>query len=143
MLGEIGPLGRFHERRRLGPHRPCSGSTRAFPLPLAILAALSTGAVIGSVYALLRTQLGMPSFVSTLAGLLALLGLQLYMLGSTGSINLPYGSWMVNFGQLLMMPAWASHAVALLPWPRHSRDGNSQPAPAPGSQSLRWLLLAG
>ncbi|CTQ47512.1 MULTISPECIES: sugar ABC transporter permease [Stappiaceae] len=85
------------------------------PLPLAILAALSTGAVIGSVYALLRTQLGMPSFVSTLAGLLALLGLQLYMLGSTGSINLPYGSWMVNFGQLLMMPAWASHAVALLP----------------------------
>ncbi len=37
------------------------------------------------------------------------------MLGSTGSINLPYGSWMVNFGQLLMMPAWASHAVALLP----------------------------
>lgn len=85
------------------------------PLPFAILAALSTGAVIGSVYALLRTQLGMPSFVSTLAGLLALLGLQLYMLGSTGSINLPYGSAMVNFGQLLMMPAWLSHGVALLP----------------------------
>ncbi len=34
----------------------------------------------------------MPSFVSTLAGLLAVLGLQLYLLGATGSINLPYGS---------------------------------------------------
>ncbi|WP_209015017.1 sugar ABC transporter permease [Roseibium limicola] len=88
---------------------------QGMPLPLANLAALSVGAVIGSVYALLRTQLGMPSFVSTLAGLLALLGLQLYMLGSTGSINLPYGSSMVDFGQLLMMPAWFSHAIALLP----------------------------
>lgn len=85
------------------------------PLPVAIFAALSTGAIAGALYALLRTRLGMPSFVSTLAGLLALLGLQLYMLGATGSINLPYGSAMVNFGQLLMMPAWLSHTVALLP----------------------------
>ena len=46
----------------------------------------------------------MPSFVSTLAGLLAVLGLQLYILGSTGSINLPYGSPLVNFGQMLVMP---------------------------------------
>ena len=45
-----------------------------------------------SVYAVLFNRLGMPSFVSTLAGLLAVLGLQLYILGSTGSINLPYGS---------------------------------------------------
>lgn len=85
------------------------------PLPVAIFAALSTGAIAGALYALLRTRLGMPSFVSTLAGLLALLGLQLYMLGATGSINLPYGSAMVNFGQLLMMPAWLSHTVAMLP----------------------------
>lgn len=85
------------------------------PLPLAILGALCCGAFMGIVYATLRTKLGMPSFVSTLAGLLALLGLQLYLLGSTGSINLPYGSGMVNFGQLLMMPDWMSHAVAFLP----------------------------
>lgn len=88
---------------------------QGLPLPVAIFFALSTGAMVGALYALLRTKLGMPSFVSTLAGLLALLGLQLYMLGSTGSINLPYGSAMVNFGQLLMMPAWFSHTVALLP----------------------------
>jgi D-xylose transport system permease protein len=85
------------------------------PLPLAIGAALALGAVIGAIYATLRNRLGMPSFVSTLSGLLALLGLQLYMLGSTGSINLPYGSGMVNFGQLLIMPAWLSFALALVP----------------------------
>lgn len=84
------------------------------PLPLAIAAALSAGAAIGAAYALLRTRLGMPSFVSTLAGLLALLGLQLYLLGNTGSINLPYGSAMVSFGQLLIMPDWLSYTLAAL-----------------------------
>lgn len=85
------------------------------PLVLAVAGALLVGLVIGAVYSTLRTRLGMPSFVSTLSGLLALLGLQLYMLGSTGSINLPYGSNMVNFGQLLMMPEWFSYTLALLP----------------------------
>ena len=85
------------------------------PLPVAILAALIAGAIIGSIYATLRNRLGMPSFVSTLSGLLALLGLQLYLLGATGSINLPYSSNMVNFGQLLIMPALVSYALCLLP----------------------------
>ena len=85
------------------------------PLLLAVFGALVVGMFMGAVYSTLRTRLGMPSFVSTLAGLLALLGLQLYMLGSTGSINLPYGSNMVNFGQLMMIPEWLSYALALLP----------------------------
>jgi D-xylose transport system permease protein len=85
------------------------------PLPLAIAAALIVGALIGSFYATLRNRLGMPSFVSTLSGLLALLGLQLYLLGATGSINLPYSSGMVNFGQLLIMPAWLSYTLCLFP----------------------------
>ena len=87
----------------------------AFPLPAAVLTTLVLGGAIGTIYALLRTRLGMPSFVSTLSGLLALLGFQLWLLGNTGSINLPYGSWIVNFGQLMVMPAWLSHALALLP----------------------------
>lgn len=65
---------------------------------------MSVGAVIGSLYAFLFNRFGMPSFVSTLSGLLAVLGLQLYILGATGSINLPYGSWLVNFGQIMVMP---------------------------------------
>lgn len=85
------------------------------PLPFAIVAALLTGAIVGTFYAFVRNHLGMPSFVSTLSGLLALLGLQLYMLGGTGSINLPYGSSMVNFGQLLIMPSWLSYSLAIIP----------------------------
>ncbi|ESY05670.1 ABC transporter permease [Mesorhizobium sp. LNJC399B00] len=88
---------------------------QGWPVALAILAAVAVGGFIGALYALLFNRLGMPSFVSTLAGLLAVLGLQLYILGSTGSINLPYGSNLVNFGQLLVMPDWLSYALAALP----------------------------
>lgn len=86
-----------------------------WPVGLAILAAIACGVLIGSIYAALFNKLGMPSFVSTLSGLLALLGLQLYTLGKTGSINLPYGSTLVSFGQTMVMPDWLSHGVALLP----------------------------
>ena len=85
-----------------------------WPVAVAVLVALVVGGLIGLVYALLFTRLGMPSFVSTLAGLLAVLGLQLYILGSTGSINLPYGSALVNFGQLLVMPHLVSYGLAAL-----------------------------
>lgn len=88
---------------------------QGWPVALAILAAVVVGGLIGLLYAQLYNRFGMPSFVATLAGLLAVLGLQLYLLGGTGSINLPYGSPLVNFGQLLTMPAWASHALAALP----------------------------
>ncbi|MGX5842942.1 sugar ABC transporter permease [Mesorhizobium sp. ArgA1] len=88
---------------------------QGWPVAVAILAALAVGGFIGALYALLFNRLGMPSFVSTLAGLLAVLGLQLYILGSTGSINLPYGSNLVNFGQLLVMPDWLSYALAAVP----------------------------
>jgi D-xylose transport system permease protein len=86
-----------------------------WPVVVAILAALVVGCLIGCMYALLFNRLGMPSFVSTLSGLLAFLGLQLYILGPTGSINLPYGSPLVNFGQTLVMPSWVSHTLAALP----------------------------
>ncbi|RVA67684.1 sugar ABC transporter permease [Mesorhizobium sp. M7A.F.Ca.CA.001.08.1.1] len=88
---------------------------QGWPVALAILAAVAVGGFIGALYALLFNRLGMPSFVSTLAGLLAVLGLQLYILGSTGSINLPYGSNLGNFGQLLMMPKLVSFALAAVP----------------------------
>ncbi len=85
------------------------------PVWLAIIAALAAGVVIGLIYAQLFNRFGMPSFVSTLAGLLAVLGLQLYILGQSGSINLPYGSAVVNFGQSLFMPAIVAYLIAALP----------------------------
>ena len=85
-----------------------------WPLVAAIPAAVLAGAVVGALYALLFNRLGMPSFVSTLSGLLAVLGVQLYLLGPSGSINLPYGSPLVELGQTLVMPAAVAYAVALL-----------------------------
>jgi len=88
---------------------------QGWPIWLAIVAAVVTGAVIGSLYSLLFNRFGMPSFISTLAGLLAVLGLQLYILGESGSINLPYGSAMVDFGQSLFMPHVLAYLAAALP----------------------------
>lgn len=88
---------------------------QGWPVVGAIAVALAVGAVVGLVYAELYSRLGMPSFVATLAGLLALLGMQLYILGPSGSINLPYVSPLVRFGQVLVMPGWIAHIFALLP----------------------------
>ena len=85
-----------------------------WPLGFAILGAISAGVVTGLVYGFLRNRFEMPSFVATLAGLLALLGMQLYILGPTGSINLPFTSPMVRFGQMMIMPTWIAYGVALL-----------------------------
>jgi D-xylose transport system permease protein len=88
---------------------------QGWPVLLAIAAAIAVGALVGALYAWMLNRLGMPSFVSTLAGLLAILGMQLYALGATGSINLPYDSAMVTFGQLMVIPAAVSHLLALVP----------------------------
>ena len=88
---------------------------QGWPVLAAIAVAIGVGCVIGVVYAWLFNRLGMPSFVATLAGLLAILGMQLYVLGTTGSINLPYDTAMVDFGQTLIIPALVSHVLALAP----------------------------
>jgi len=86
-----------------------------WPVAAAIFFAILAGAVVGLIYTFLFNKIGMPSFIISLSGLLAILGMQLYILGPTGSINLPYASPLVKFGQILIMPAWLSHGLALLP----------------------------
>ena len=83
-----------------------------WPFFLGIAAAIVAGVVIGTVYSALFNRFGMPSFIASLAGLLAFLGLQLYLLGSAGSINLPYGSAVVNFGQLYFVPPVVAYILA-------------------------------
>jgi D-xylose transport system permease protein len=121
-----------------------------WPVPLAISAAVAVGALFGLLYAVLLNRLGMPSFVATLAGLLAILGMQLYVLGSSGSINLPYGTPMVDFGQLMVLPAVVSHTLALLPGVvllatglrnRARRQAAQLSAPSVGSVVLRAAAL--
>lgn len=85
-----------------------------WPLLLAMTAAIAAGAFIGWVYAQMVTRLGVPSFVATLAGLLSFLGLQLYLLGNQGAINLPYDSPLVRFAQVAFVPAWLSYLLVVL-----------------------------
>ncbi|GAA3933420.1 ABC transporter permease [Microbacterium soli] len=82
------------------------------PLWIALLAPMLIGAVIGLIYAGLFLRFGVPSFVSTLGGLLAVLGLQLLLLGNNGSINLPFDSFIVEFAQTMFLPAPLAYVLA-------------------------------
>lgn len=84
-----------------------------WPLLASILAALCAGLVIGTVYGLLFTRFGVPSFVITLAGLLAFLGAQLNVLGSNGTVNLPGDSALIEFANFTFLPPWASYVLAV------------------------------
>jgi D-xylose transport system permease protein len=57
------------------------------PVP-SILAGLAVGAAIGALNGFFVTRFGIPSFVVTLAGLLAWQGALLQVLGSTGTVNI-------------------------------------------------------
>ena len=116
-----------------------------WPVLLAIVIAVAVGALVGALYALLLNRFGMPSFVATLAGLLAILGLQLYVLGATGSINLPYASPMVNFGQLMVIPAAVSYLLALVAGCRDSGASGCarvSAAARPISLRPRWAAFS-
>ena len=116
-----------------------------WPAGLAIVAAILVGALFGFLYAFLFNRFGMPSFVSTLSGLLAVLGLQLYLLGATGSINLPYGSWVVSFGQILVMPHAVAYGLAALvgiaDFLAGYRTATRRRAAGLSAKSLKGLLL--
>ncbi|TQM57257.1 sugar ABC transporter permease [Humibacillus xanthopallidus] len=85
-----------------------------WPLVVAILAGLAVGAIIGISYGLIFTRFGVPSFVITLAGLLGFLGLQLKVLGETGSINIPFESSLTQFAQQSFLPDVVAYVLALL-----------------------------
>jgi simple sugar transport system permease protein/D-xylose transport system permease protein len=83
------------------------------PVALAVVIALVTGAVIGWLYGQLFNRVGVPSFVITLAGLLAFVGVQLWLLGAKGAVNLPFDSWLVRFAQLQFVPKWLSYVFVV------------------------------
>lgn len=86
----------------------------SWPLVFALVAAVAAGCLVGLLYGFLYTRFGLPSFVITLAGLLGFLGLQLWVLGETGTIGIPFDSWIVQFAQQMVLPAWASYVVVVL-----------------------------
>ena len=84
---------------------------QAWPIWLSLIASIAAGMLIGLLYGLLYTRFGVPSFVITLAGLLGFLGLQLLVLGRTGSINIPFDSFIVQFAQQMFLPDWLSYLL--------------------------------
>jgi D-xylose transport system permease protein len=116
-----------------------------WPVGLAFLAAIAAGWAIGWMYAQVYSRLGMPSFVATLAGLLGFLGLQLYILGPKGSINLPYDSALVQFGELLVMSPPVAYALAVVPGAltlaSRFRTAKRRRAAGLSARSLGGLLL--
>lgn len=86
---------------------------QGWPLWTAVGVALLVGGLFGLVHGALTARLGLPSFVVTLAGLLVALGLQIEVLGSTGTVNLAYDSWLVRFTQQTFLTPVAAYLAVL------------------------------
>ncbi|MGI8696705.1 MAG: sugar ABC transporter permease [Mycobacteriales bacterium] len=126
-----------------------------WPLVAAVLVAILTGTAVGFIYGAMFNRFGVPSFVATLAGLLALLGLQLESLGNAGAINIPFDSFLVKFASLLFVPKWLSYliVVAAAAWPflgryrlarARGRAGlSARPIQLIAVQSLGLLVILG
>ena len=79
-----------------------------------MIAAILTGTVIGLAYGVIFTRFGVPSFVITLAGLLGILGLQLYVLGKEGSLNIAFTSALVEFAQQQFLAPAVAYGLVVL-----------------------------
>jgi D-xylose transport system permease protein len=71
---------------------------------LGLLAGIAIGVAVGLLYSLLYVKVGVPSFVFSLAGLIAFQGALLYVLGEQGTINLPTDSWFIQFARFKFLP---------------------------------------
>jgi D-xylose transport system permease protein len=118
-----------------------------WPWWAAIIAALVCTAAIGVLQGVIITRIGLPSFVVTLAGLLAWQGVMLLILGNGGT--LPINDDVINNlanGNLSPAAGWAVTVVvvgafALMTWWRDSRRRRSGLVAPP--TSLTWLKIAG
>jgi len=75
------------------------------PWWVAVLGALATGAVIGTVLGSLVARVGIPSFVVTLAGFLAFQGVVLIIIGSGGNVSIQDA--VINAIANKTVPPWA------------------------------------
>jgi D-xylose transport system permease protein len=116
---------------------------------LAMGAAVAAGAAIGLFTGFMVTRFRIPSFVITLAGLLLWEGLQLYVLGADGTINLPndlvtkltstffspVAGWIIALAAIAVMCALAFFGHA-----RRRRAG--LPAGSMRMQAIRIVLVS-
>jgi D-xylose transport system permease protein len=115
----------------------------------AIVAGIVVGLVIGSFQGTMFQLFGIPSFVVTLAGLLAWQGFLLKVLGKTGTVNLTdakitglTGTFYSDVvGWVIAIVGIAAYAGATL-WGRQRRLRADLPAPALTSLVIRIVLVA-
>lgn len=84
------------------------------PLIVAILAAIAIGSLVGLTFGLLRTRIGVPSFVFSLAGLLAFQGALFYVLGSNATQPLPSDSALVQFAKFGYLSPVVAYVLVVL-----------------------------
>ena len=85
------------------------------PWPLAVLAGLATGALIGFCIGVLVARLGIPSFVVTLAAFLGLQGVLLKLIGEGGTIPMRDETLLaLNNSTLPVWLGWTLFAVVVL-----------------------------
>lgn len=89
-------------------------TTLNWPFWSIVLFSLGIGALIGVLYGFLFTRFGVPSFVVTLAGLLAFEGIQLLVLNTNGSINLQSNSFIVQFSAFAFLAPWQGYLLAVI-----------------------------
>ena len=85
-----------------------------FPTLAGMLGGALVGVLVGVVYGLLRTWIGVPSFVFSLAGLLGFQGVLLYVLGDQGTINLPKDSYLLEFTRFSFVTGLASYVIVAI-----------------------------
>lgn len=113
------------------------------PGPVAVGAGIVTGTAIGLFQGMWITQFRIPSFVVTLAGLIGWQGALLYVLGSTGTINLrdPFitslaGTFFTGWAAIAFGAAPVVYVVGTAYLKRHRRL-----AAGLGAESLSALLI--
>jgi D-xylose transport system permease protein len=84
------------------------------PTPIVVLIVLGAGLAIGTLHGLIITKVGVPSFVVTLAGLLAWNGVVLLLIGSRGTVILQ-NDFIIGLANDFLAPAtaWILAAVCV------------------------------
>jgi D-xylose transport system permease protein len=116
---------------------------------LAIVTGLATGAAIGAFQGFWVTRFRIPAFVVTLAGLLAWQGALLFVLGSTGTVNLS-DKVITGLANTFFIPldAWLLAVIVIVLyagsklWERRRRSEAGLPVPPLRTLVTRVVLLA-
>jgi D-xylose transport system permease protein len=115
---------------------------------LSVVLAMLAGLAVGAFHGFFVTRFGVPSFVVTLAALIGWQGLQLQVLGDTGTINLP-PSFITELTSTFL-PAWLGWTVAVALTLTYGtgqlltsrkRTANELPARSMGAVAVRTVVL--